>query len=432
MESKSIRKPSTLSLRFFVLIGMLIYILPQVTEAQMQNIRFEHLTTDEGLSHSNVLCVLQDHYGYLWFGTFDGLNKYDGYEFKCYRYSDKDPNTIPNNIIRSLCEDHDGNLWIGTDEGLCLYNRDGDSFIRCNKENGYPIDINFIVLSIFQDNQHKLWLGTNGAGAFEYDPGSNQCTQYSHHEDNPNSISLNFISQIFEDSKGNLWFAAFGLDLFDRKTKTFTHHRHQEKNPHSLIGNGVLSIAEDTKGNLWISCNNAGLSRINLNELNENIFINYQHNPQNNQSLCNNLILSLCADKNGGLWIGTQNGGLDFLQNDNKTFIHYKNDKSDPNTLNSNSIYSLCQDKIGDLWIGTFTGGVNVIHRAKLAFKHYKNLPGNPNSLSHNSVWGFDEDREGNIWIATDGGGLNKFDPKTGNFKYGTFKFLTQRSLRVN
>jgi PAS domain S-box-containing protein len=387
-------------------------------DAQPQNIRFEHLTTDEGLSHSNVLCVLQDHFGYLWFGTFDGLSKYDGYEFICYRYSDKDPNTIPNNIIRSLYEDRDGNLWIGTDGGLCLYNRDLDKYIRCNKENGYPLDITNIILSITQDNENKLWLGTNGTGAFEFDRGSNQCIQYSHHEDDPSSISSNFISRIFEDSKGNMWFAAFGLDLFNHKTKVFTHYRHNENDPHSLIGNGVLSIVEDIKDNLWVGCYNAGLSHINLNELNKNIFINYQHNPQKDQSLSQNLIMSLCSDRNGGLWIGTENDGLDFLQNDKKTFIHYKNDKSDPNSLNSNSIYSLCQDKTGDLWIGTFNGGVNVIHCTRQAFKHYKNKPGNPNSLSHNSVWGFDEDREGNIWIATDGGGLNKFDPKNGNFEY--------------
>jgi len=422
-EGKMIRKNrkniERLLLKILSTIYTIILIFPSFNYAQMQGIRFRHLTIDDGLSHSYVSCIFQDDQGFMWFGTFDGLNKYDGYNFTIYRHDYKDSNSIASNIIRSMYKDSQGNLWIGTAEGLCLYDRNQDAFINYNEKNGYNLG-SFDIWSIFKDSQNNLWIGTLENGLFLFDPQNNVHIEYSHKEDDPTSLSNNNVRKIFEDSKGNLWIATLGggLNLFNRDTKTFTHIKHQGNDPNSIIGDQLLTMVEDNKGYLWFGCYKDGLSCIHLDELDQRSFINYQHNPQNSQGLCNNLILSLFVSKNGGIWIGTENGGLDYLQNDKKTFIHYENDQSDPNSLNNNSIYSIYQDEIGNLWIGTYAGGVNLYTHTKQAFKHFKNLPGNPNSLSYNSVWDFDEDRKGNIWIATDGGGLNKFDPHTGNFEY--------------
>ncbi|MBN2521026.1 MAG: hypothetical protein JXB17_11005, partial [Bacteroidales bacterium] len=405
---------------FRLIISILIlsfsYLLPNFT--QDHKIRFEHLTSEEGLSHSYVRCILQDKEGFMWFGTFDGLNKFDGYNFTVYRNDYKDTGSITANIIYSLFEDSNGNLWIGTAEGLCLYHRDRNSFINYNKKNNYSTT-NIDIRTIFEDSQNRLWIGTYGDGLFWLDRQKNMLIPYLKNKQNTNIIG-NIIRNIFEDSKGNLWIASDneGLILFNRFTKTFKQYKHQENNRNSIIGNDIYAIVEDIHGCLWFGCYKDGLSCIHLDELNKEIFINFQHDPKNSQSLSSNLISSLCADKNGGIWIGTEDGGLDFIQNNKKTFIHYINYESDPNSINNNSIYSLFQDKSGNLWIGTYSGGINLINYTKQAFKHFKNLPGNRNSLSNNFVMEFQEDHNGYIWIATDGGGLNKFDPETGKFEY--------------
>ena len=417
MKSVPLKKMINSSFKLSIFILIITLRFSGFAVGQTPTLRFEHLTTDEGLSHSNVLCILQDHYGYLWFGTVDGLSKYDGYEFTVYRQDDKDTNSLKHNIISSLYEDHNGNLWVGTYNGLCLYNRDKDNFFHCNKKNGYPLD-DFAISNIFQDSQNKLWLCTDINGLIEYDLKTNKSIHYTHNKNDTNSINSNLIGNVLEDSKGNFWICSFGgLDLFDRKSKTFIHYyKFRSNDSIRIVGSNGFPIVEDIKGNIWFSFRHEGLYCLNLNELDKHSITNFRHNPKNSQSLSNNLIPALYPDKNGGLWIGTNNGGLDFLEKDMKTFIHYKNNESDPNSLNNNSIYSIYQDKTGDIWIGTYSGGVNVIHHTKQAFKHYKSVPYNPNSLSHNSVTGFHEDHEGNIWITTDGGGLNMFNPKSGTF----------------
>lgn len=380
-------------------------------------IKFEHLTTEQGLSHSWISCIYQDDQDFMWFGTFDGLNKFDGYDFITYRHNLHDPNSLPSNVIRSICEGDSGNLWIATMQGICFYDRRKDIFINYNENNGYDIE-NIDVLDVFQDSQGFLWIGTNHNGLYQYDISKNQMYYYAHDQKDSTSLSRNNVRQIFEDSNGNLWIATDkGLNIFNRDTKTFNHIIPQDKLHNSIAGNKVYAITEDANGNLWFACYGDGLSKIHVDEIETGSFINYKFNPNISNSLASNLILTLYPDNNGGLWIGTENSGLDYLENDGKTFIHFKNDPNDPNSISNNSIYSLFQDKMGDLWIGTYSKGVNIIYPNKQAFKHYKNLPMNPNSLSNNAVWDFSEDKEGSIWIATDGGGLNKFNPKTVQFK---------------
>jgi ligand-binding sensor domain-containing protein/signal transduction histidine kinase len=397
-----------------IVILILFLILPLFNFAQ--DIRFEHLTTNEGLSHSWVSCIYQDNQGFMWFGTFDGLNKFDGYDFIVYQHDVNNPNTLPSNVIRSICEDHSGNLWIATMEGLCFYDRRKDIFINYNKGNGYDLE-NLNIWNIFYDSRRLLWIGTNHVGLYQYDPSKNQQVYFPYNENDITSLSHSNVRQVFEDSKGHLWIATNnGLNIFNHETNTFTRIIHDEKNNQSIIGNTISAITEDSEGNLWFACYGYGLSTIHVDDIHTKSFINYQHNPKISSSLASNLVLSLYPDKNDGLWIGTENGGLDLLKKGETTFMHFKYDQNDPNSLNNNSIYTIYKDNAGDIWIGTYAGGVNIIKHKKQAFKHFKNLPGKPHSLSSNAVWKFHEDMGGNIWIATDGG-LNKYSPKTGYFE---------------
>ncbi|MBN2420163.1 MAG: response regulator [Deltaproteobacteria bacterium] len=401
---------------FFFIITGLIFQASNSYSSLPAKLKFEHITTDNGLSQSTVTSILQDRHGFMWFGTFDGLNRYDGYEFTIYRHDPNDPGSIISNQVRAIFEDNEGNLWIATFEGLSRYDRDKDKFINYDTKNGYSLG-KMDIWSIFRDSKKNLWICTNDQSLFLYNPEKDSSTVFKSDLNKEGAIKSNVIRQVYEDSKGHIWVATYegGLYLFNYENHTFMGFLHQEGNPDTLSGNSIYSIMEDSKGYLWFACYGNGLSYIHVSEIDNGRFTSLRHDPEDTSSLSNNNILALCEDKSGGIWIGTENGGLDFLQTDRKSFTHYKNNQSNPFSINSNSIYSIYRDNIGDIWIGTFSGGINLLNYSKQGFIHYENRP---NSISNNSVWEFSEDKEGNIWIATDGGGLNKYNPKTEEFEY--------------
>ncbi|MFC1569716.1 two-component regulator propeller domain-containing protein [bacterium] len=206
-----------------------------------------------------------------------------------------------------------------------------------------------------------------------------------------------------------------GVNLYHPETKTFTHFKHDETNRQSIVGNDIYSIAEDIEGNLWFGCSMKGISVMRVNQ-NSPSFYTYRQNIKNEEGLIHNSVRVLCPDENG-MWIGTQNWGLEYFDFETKTFHHHLKKKYDPASINDNSIYSIFIDHVGDLWIGTYVGGVSVAHGTNQGFKTYQHVQDEQNCLSDNDVWEFDEDEAGIIWIATDGGGLNRFDPKNEAFR---------------
>jgi two-component system, sensor histidine kinase and response regulator len=402
---------------FFLWLLILLYIpASNLYSLPAEKLNFTHITTDEGLSLSTVTSILQDSKGFMWFGTYDGLNKYDGYDFTIYRHDPNDPSSLVSNQIKSLYEDNEGNLWITTFSGIARYDYDKDRFINYNTRNGYNLD-KLDTWNILKDSKGNFWLSTNDNGLVLYDETKNTATVYNAAPGKKGALQSNIIRQVFEDSRGNLWVATEngGLYIYDYKTHTFLHYYHDENDPGSIIGNSIYSIIEDSKGYLWFACYGSGLSFIHVDEKEKGVFTSFRNEPQTVNSLSNNNILTLCEGNNGGIWIGTENGGLDFLHDDKKTFDNYRNNQNNPFSINSNSIYSIFKDHTGDIWIGTFSGGINILQYSKQGFIHYKNMP---NGLSNNSVWEFSEDKEGLIWIATDGGGLNKFNPNTEEFEH--------------
>ena len=402
-------------LLFLLTLSMFIF-QPALSVSAHSRLKFEHITTDNGLSQSTVTSILQDYMGFMWFGTLDGLNKYDGYNFTVYRHSPDDSNSLRSNQIRSIYEDTDGNLWISTSGGLSRYDRDHDKFINYDTNNGYSLEA-MEILNVFRDSKDNLWICTNGNGLISYDYTRDHSVNYVANPDNPETLIDGMIRQVFEDSKGNILVATArgGLSKFDYNTRTFKNYIHDENNPQSIAGNSIYSIIEDSEGYLWLACYGAGLSYIHVDDIYSGIFTTLKHDPTNNNSLSNNNILTICEGKNGGLWIGTENGGLDFYRKEAGTFTHYRNNQNNPFDLNNNSVYSLYRDKTGDIWIGTYSGGINLLNYSNQGFIHYQNTP---TGLSSNAVWDFSEDRNGYIWIGTDGGGLNRFDPDTENFEH--------------
>jgi signal transduction histidine kinase/CheY-like chemotaxis protein/ligand-binding sensor domain-containing protein len=385
--------------------------------AQKPTLKFKNLSTTQGLSINNATCILQDRNGFIWIGTRDGLNKYDGYNFTVYRSQPEDSSSISANFVWSMKEDKEGNIWVGTvGGGLNKYISRTDKFIRYrhNRSDAGSVSHNTIQ-SIVEDRNGNIWMGTAN-GLDLYDKINNSFIHYRHSPTDSKSIADNNIYKLFEDSRGNLWVGtrSGGLDVFDRKQKVFTHYQFDPNDTQSISENSILTIFEDRDRNIWIGTDSKGL---NLFDSNTKKFTRFFHDPNNHSGLGNNTIRCINEDANGLIWLGTENGGISLYDKKNKTFYNYKQDDSDPSGISSNSIWDIYRDRKGNTWVATFHSGVDFLDIEPAKFARYAKEPNNKNSLGHNSVNSFLEDDQGNIWIGTDGGGITMFNRKKNLFK---------------
>ncbi len=247
------------------LILLLISCLPVNFYAQNRPVKFEHLTVEQGLSKNIVICILQDRQGFMWFGTQDGLNKYDGYRFTVYKHNPLDSTSLSGSGVGSIYEDRSGTLWIGTDGGLNRFDREKEQFSRFVHDPNNPSSLSDNkVSSIYEDHKGTLWIGTWGGGLNKFDREKKQFSCFVNDPKNPFSLSDNRIRVIHEDSQDVLWISTWGggLNKFDRKKEQFTHFLNDPKNPHSLSHNIVWPIYEDSKGVLWIGTWGGGLNKL--------------------------------------------------------------------------------------------------------------------------------------------------------------------------
>jgi ligand-binding sensor domain-containing protein len=376
--------------------------------AQTETVIFERLSIDQGLSQSIVECMIQDRRGFMWFGTQDGLNKYDGYQFTVIRQNPHDTNSLSHNNVLSLCEDHTGLIWIGTfNGGLNSYDPVAERFTRytANVNDSKSLSSN-MVRAICEDSHGTVWVGTDdGLNRFERERG--QFTRYRHDPNEPASLSHSIVRELCEDRSGVLWVGTEdGLNRFDPATGTFKRYRAVRDNPRSLSNNAIRALHVDREGILWVGTE-GGLNRFDART---EEFTRYRAIPGDPQSLSNDAVYSIYEDSRSGFWVGTNRGGLNRFDKRTGRFQAYRNDPFDPLTLSYDEIYALCEDRSGVLWIGTWGGGVDKVDTKRKEFTLYRHDPNNPNSLSHDIVWSIYEDEEGILWIGTHGGGLNRFD----------------------
>ncbi|TAD99671.1 MAG: hypothetical protein EAZ97_08165 [Bacteroidetes bacterium] len=373
---------------------------------QAQNLRFKHLETENGLSNSSVRCILQDKEGFMWFGTENGLNRYDGYDWTVFRHQTDDSASLSNNFIRAMIEDRTGNLWVATQDGLNCFNKKTNHFtVFKHKENENSIKNNNI-LAILEDSKGFIWIALDG-GLNKFNPKTGFFELFLKDSLNPKSLNDNRVRSLYEDQDQNLWIGTFegGLNLFDKKTNTFQHFKNKKNN--SMI----RQIIPAANNKLWLATRQGLI----LFDKKTKTHKKYLFNNQNFDNLMNNELWSICEDQ-GVLWIGTENGLQQFDPKTEK-FNTYKQQNYNTYSLSSSVVYSVEKDRSGVLWIGTAFGGLNYLDRQFNQFSLYQNQSGNPNSLSNNMVRGILEDSEGLIWIATEGGGLNVFDRKNNQWK---------------
>lgn len=379
------------------------------TIAQTPTPQPNHLTVEEGLSHNWVRSIIKDSKGFMWFGTFNGLNRYDGKNFKIYRVSGG--HNLSDNFIESLAEDSYGNIWVGTfSGGLNLFDRDTEQFIDFLHDPAQPGSISGDkIYAIYPDKDKNLWVGTNG-GLDLYDYKTKTFKHYTHHAHNPTSIGPGCVSTIFQDHEGKLWVGTDrGLNIMNISEGTFKRFD-EGPNEQRLTQRYVKSIYEDKYGNIWIGTWGEGL---NLFSKETGTF---EHFTSQQSGLNNDAIIWLTGDNEGHIYIGTEGGGLNILDTQTRTFTYLQSNIEDDNGLKSNSIHTLYYDNdSGILWIGSYNGGISYFSKWDKPFVHHR---AQKDGLSDNHITCVAEDKQGNLWIGTDGGGVNFINHKNGKFTY--------------
>jgi ligand-binding sensor domain-containing protein len=481
----------------------------QPVNAQQTNIKFDRLTTEKtltvkGLSQNSVYCLLQDTQGFIWIGTWDGLNKYDGYDFVIYNTE----NGLSNPTINTLCEDDEKNIWIGTDNGLNLLDRKTGNIGRFHNEPGNTNSLSDDFINhVYQDRQGLLWISTSfGLNRFNKDQGI--FTSYNFFEHNSDSSLSNFISCVIEDQAGRLWIGTHaGIHCFNLEKQSFKaykiendptkanfirsnyirdieddesgniyaatlngiyiispekgviHHMDvEEKEDRTLSGKQVNTLLIDAKGLVWIGTNSgldlynpslniishfksgASATRLSnddirsiyqdqagtiwigtykgLNKVDQSPsrFTHFQNEPEDPNSLTDNIVYAILEDENNLIWIGTY-GGINIYDRKNDRFSFIRHNPDNPESLSSDKIRTIVLDSSGYLWAGTESSGMNRIDRHTGKITRYSHNPGDPNSLSENNILSTMVDRKGRIWIGTVSGGINILDPANGKCK---------------
>lgn len=404
--------------------------------SQERTIHFDHVTVADGLSQAKVNCILQDNRGFMWFGTEDGLNKYDGYTFQIYNHNPLDSASLSDNRVRALYEDSSQRIWIGTAGGLNVLCRSlpeksgksaGDFFLHFRHLASDSLSLSSDdVRAITRDRKGHFWIGTKGGGINRvvWDTTNAANTQYTGNRANTpqrflsitferllgesgaaNTLVNNQVEYLLEDRTGILWIATDGglaaLRKDGKESRTFDHFR-AGGNKHSLADNDIETIYEDRLGNLWIGTRN-GVSQFHRRTRQ---FSNYFPEPENPAAL-KNIIWSIEEDQAGNLWVGTVDGLARFDRQE-KVFDFYTHTPYEPGSISHNVIKDVYQDRSGVLWVATNGGGLNKMNFRSPQFRDYKLNPAASFSLSGNNVVSLTEDARNNIWVGTLDGGLNE------------------------
>ena len=432
-----------------MILIIILFLLFQKSSLYAQKIKFEHISSDKGLSQGSVTCIAQDNNGFMWFGTYDGLNRYDGFNFKIFRNEINNKNSISNNFVRTVLVDDSGTLWAGTQGGgINRYDSEHDNFIRYqhDPENSSSLSHDNIF-QIYQDSFGSIWIATWGGGLDRIIPdpdnGFTKDLKFIHYtNDKNNKVSLadDRVSSVYEDKSARLWVSTRdGLSVFDlQKNKFIKTYLHNPDNINSLNDNNITKVLGDKNGNLWIGTWGAGLDMLNPDT---DKFYHFRNKLSSSTSISYDVVMSLFTDHAGNLWIGTWGKGLNKLEipkDDGSinpadfTFIKYLNQPGNVSSIAGNSIYSIFEDKTHVLWIGTDWNGLSKYDQEKSKFAHFEADPNDENGLLGNTILALYKDNYSNLWIGTLGSGLNKYNEKTKKYTHFTFNPDNPNSLSNN
>ncbi len=412
---------------FFLLVTNIGFTQKNV-EQDRGNLQFDRLFSEnikfvKGLSQNWIYAIHQDQYGYMWFGTWEGLNKYDGYNYTIYNVQDG----LSDYTINCILEDNEGYLWIGTNNGLNRFDRKKQSFKQFTHLPGDSSSLYYNrIHSMIQTKDGKIWLGT-GAGLYEFDKATEKFSIYLATGQEYYSPRSNYILHLLEDDKGMIWVSTtYGLIKFDPKTKRSARYYSVAGDKSSISHNNVRCVFQERSGNFWIGTR----SGLNYFDTTTQTITQFFHEENNPGSISDNWIRVIYEDRSGWIWIGTEGGGLNTYDRASNRFIRYQNDLNNKTSLSNNRVYSIFEDNTGNLWVGTYNG-VNKIDKYYNNFEHCQRISNDNLSLNDNIIWAFEEDNLNNLWIGTSSG-INIKDKLTGKFTFLTNQAGHPNSLSGN
>ncbi|HVL69969.1 MAG TPA: two-component regulator propeller domain-containing protein [Vicinamibacterales bacterium] len=439
-------------------------------------LRFRRLSVEQGLSASVVRVVKQDHKGFLWIGTQDGLNMYDGFRVTVFKHEPENDNSLPGSYVTSLAEsvvDGRSTLWVGTFRGLAAFetatgrirrfrhdpaDRDSlthdavqalhvgsdgviwvgtsDGLNRVEPSSGRLTRVwggnaagdqpgQDFVTTIAEDRDGHLWIGT-ATGLRRMDRRTFAVERFDHDPRNPASVNHPYIRTLLIDARGRLWVGTDrgGLDRFDRDTRTFIHHVSTNQ-PGSITSNAVNAVLQDTAGDIWVGLWGGGINRL-VERGGAVTFESFRHDAADPLSLANDDVTVLAEDRSGVIWVGTYGGGISgFAPAHARRFPYHKTIATDPGSLADDRVQALLVDRYRTLWVGTW-GGLSRLRHGEERFVRLVHDPADPRSLSDNRVNDLAEGPDGALWVATMDGGVNRIDPVTGRIT----RFQQPRTLR--
>ncbi|MFT3738510.1 MAG: two-component regulator propeller domain-containing protein [Breznakibacter sp.] len=391
---------SVLSFSFFV----------TVTYAEIFS--FRHYKAGDGLSFNSARNIIQDRNGFIWIGTEDCLNRFDGYNFKIYRI-DSNKNLV-SNYISALYEDHSGLIYIGTDKGISTFDPVLEKFSRFTAKTLDGISVSSEVNNIIVDRNSDIWISTWGQGVFKYDIRTQTLDQFKPIVDH--NTSCDMINYVFADKNNTIWLATRAKEMlfrFDERDKEFKPFPLRDANGNAISGN-IYKIIEDSYHNLWLGTWNQGLAKIELATQQ----VAYYLPPDKPNGIMH--IHEIFEYKPHILMVGSDDG-LSIFNTSTLSHTLVTPSETDPSSLSDKFVYPIFRDREGGIWIGTYYGGVNYLPPSGRVFERFTHSK-YTNSVNGNVIGGFAEDKSGNIWIASDDGGLNMLDIRTGRFKAFTPK----------
>jgi len=427
-------------IKYFAFIFLAAFLNTAGQNLQGQNdYSFRHIRIEDGLSQSSILCMLQDKTGFLWFGTANGLNRYDGYTFKVFYNDPSDSTSISDNGILSMFEDSEGSIWIGTVEGvLNKFDRKTGVFKRYYLTEGLKVDQDLSqsyfelplplsrnnensITSITQDKNGIIWFGTWGKGLVKLNPVTKETEHFRFTKNKKNAVSSNRIKALLTDTNGTIWVGTLGNGLFRITDKGITSFTTQSGNQNSISSNSPITLFNDKYGNLWIGTYLGGVSLLTAAnkylEREKVEFLNYKFSVY--PDLEKTFILTIAEDNNGKMWFGSLGGGIYILDVQSKQLINLKNNPDDETSISKNEILSIMHERSGNSWIGTHLGkGISKLERKTEKFRHIHKSNFLKPGLNDDVVWSISADDELRVWIGTFKGGLNLFDRKNNKFIY--------------
>lgn len=380
---------------------------------------FKNLSIQNGLSQNTVNAILQDRKGFMWFGTKDGLNRYDGLSFRKFKHTEGNERSIGNNFITALYEDTQGNIWVGTDTGLYIYYPEKDVFehfvqassnqASSNQASNNHAKIYRSVTMITGDDKGCIWVAVEAQGIFCFDLQRQVLTNYDLPKVSP-SISTN-VQTIAFDNSGTVWVGLYGGGLFYSKDKMKTLLPYLNQNGVEVFHEDVINrVIKGAYNCLYIGSVKGGVKELNLTSGQVRDLLLTDEDGE--AIYCRDLISYTDSE----LWLGTESGIYIYNLRTGK-YIHLRSSAYDLYSLSDNAVYSIYKDREEGIWIGSYFGGVDYYPRPYTYFEKYypKDLTG---GLYGKRVREFCRDNSGTLWIGTEDGGLNQFNPRTKEFRF--------------